>query len=101
MAEAPVRSSLADAIRKRYLEDGALDKFLDEVDNFEKQAWLTCPHCKKRAQIAVPDDSRKLEALIKLIQETEGKPGTVDADAAGITIIVQRLPWPGDESPEE
>lgn len=95
---APVRATLAERIQSRYLDGDRIERILDDVENATKLARVTCPKCHKIVMVDVPDDKAKLEALLKLIEQTEGKPGTVDADAAGVQIIVNRLPWPGSDS---
>jgi hypothetical protein len=97
---APVRATLAERVQSRYLDGDRIDQILEEIENISKKVHMDCPKCGKRSLVDVPDDPRKLEALLKLIEQTEGKPGTVDADAAGVHIIVNRLPWPGEDDKE-
>ena len=95
--EKAVRSTLGEQVRA-WADDDRIKRMLDEIEGLEKRVWLDCPNCKKRSQVSVSDDVRKLEALLKVIEQVEGKPGTAGTEPGGITIVVERM-WPsGDEA---
>ena len=92
MSDKPVRSTLGEQVRA-WADDDRIKRMLDEIEGLEKRVQMNCPHCNKRSLVTVPDDVRKLESLLKVIEQVEGKPGTADAEPGGITIVVERS-WP-------
>lgn len=97
----PVRTTLSERVQE-WADGDRITRMLDEIEGLEKKVWLDCPKCNKRSLMDVPDDVRKLEALLKVIEQTEGRPGTVDGEPGGVTIIVERT-WPvgSDDSDSE
>lgn len=92
MTEQRVRTTLSEQVQT-WASGDRIERMLNEIEGLEKKARLQCPHCKKISYVEVADDVRKLEALLKVIEQTEGKPGTVEGDSGGITLIVERS-WP-------
>lgn len=70
-----------------------LRELLDRVLNLNGLAWGYCPGCRKKVQVEVPDVKKQVDALTTLFDQAFGKPGTTDAEAGGVTIVVQRV-WP-------
>ena len=95
-AQAPpekVRSTLGRVVREVYDED-----WLREQAQIAKELTtgyrtdFDCPECgyRKMLMIQGPDVSGRLKAVIELMEQTEGRPGTDSADQQGTTIIVER-----------
>ena len=93
MSEQPVRSTLSAQVQK-WAGDDKVKDILDEIDDYTKKVRLQCGHCNKISYVDRPDSEKKLKALLEVIEQTEGKPGTVDGDPGGTVIIVERV-WPG------
>jgi hypothetical protein len=65
----------------------------------QRQTFVWCPNCEQRVSVFVPDLPRVISALTDLLEQAEGKPGTVATEDAGVTLIVERN-WPPPRSPE-
>jgi hypothetical protein len=97
-----VRPLLADAIREE-ISPQFLRELVASVKNMQKQIVVWCPHCEQSVRVFVPDLPRVISTLTELLEQAEGKPGTVATESAGITLIVERK-WPvpdPDPPPEE
>ena len=84
-----VRPTLADIVGE-YYDDAKLRKILDDIDNTSKKTRFFCQECKKQNWVDIPDDPRKLEAMLKLLEFLEGKASTVDMENQGVTIVIER-----------
>lgn len=51
-----------------------------------------CPDCRRKVRVEVPNVKARIDALVALLEQAEGKPGS---EEAGVVINVQRPPWPG------
>ena len=61
---------------------------------------VTCKHCG-RPSIATaygPDVAGRLEQAIKLLEQSEGRPGTASTEAGDVTLVVERR-WPLADDP--
>lgn len=74
-----------------------IEALLDRALDLKGLAWGYCPGCKKRIQVEVPDLKKQVDALTSLLDQAYGKPGTTDAEAGGVTLIVNRV-WPAPET---
>lgn len=64
-----------DAIRKVGLENADLvGRFFADVLEATQQVWVSCPSCKKRSEVAVPNWSARTRALELMLSEAFGKP---------------------------
>jgi hypothetical protein len=99
-----VRPLLADAIREE-ISPEYLRELVAQVKTMTKKTFVYCPDCRYKVQVEVPDLPRVIAGLTELLEQAEGKPGTVSTEDAGVTLIVERLwpprkPEPPPESPE-
>lgn len=88
-----------------YHSEEFIKKLLDELYDSKKsqRAEITCKHCNRVGvyYVEVADARAKIEAFQKLTELTEGKSGTTDAEAAGVTIIIEQGWWPDGDNPAE
>lgn len=50
-----------------------------------------CVNCRRRVQCEVPDVKKRIDALISLLEQAEGKPDQVDQS---VSIVVERPALP-------
>lgn len=67
-----------------------LEDLVDETLKLTGTQWGYCPNCKKKVTVEVADLKGRIDGMIKLLEQAEGKPR--DEDSAGTTIIVERPP---------
>ena len=67
-----------------------LNMLVDQVLDLKGVQWGFCPNCKKKVQVEVSDLKGRIDGMIKLLEQAEGKPR--DEDSAGTTIVVHRPP---------
>lgn len=65
-----------------------LNTLVDQVLDLKGVQWGYCPVCSKKVQVEVSDLKGRIDGMIKLLEQAEGKPR--DEDAGGTTIIVNR-----------
>ena len=89
MAESKTpRDELRDGLAN-YLTADQTKALIDEVLAIKKQAWMHCPHCKKRSTVEV-SDARSVAAAVKdLLAEGYGRPQASEVE--GERIVFQRL----------
>ena len=68
----------------------ALDTLVDQVLDLRGVQWGFCPVCSKKVQVEVADLKGRIDGMIKLLEQAEGKPR--DEDAGGTMIVVVRPP---------
>jgi hypothetical protein len=93
-----VRPLLADAIREEISAE-YLRELVSQVKVMSKGVFAYCPDCGRSVQVTVPDLPRIIAAVSELLEQAEGKPGTVATEDAGVTLIVERS-WPAQRSPD-
>jgi hypothetical protein len=89
---------LADAIREE-ISPEFLRELVSQVKSMSKGVFAHCPDCRRHVQVSVPDLPRVIAGLTELLEQAEGKPGTVSTEDAGVTLIVERQ-WPPPRSPD-
>ena len=59
---------------------------------------FACPKCgyRKIVEVQGPDVAERLKQASALLEQTEGKPGTIDGETGSVEIIVNRT-WPDAE----
>lgn len=91
-----VRQDLATAITEVFDADW-LREFADTIKNMTQGVWGegTCDKCgsKRKVMVKVPDTQGQLKAVVELLEQAEGRPGTATGEAGGVTLIVERK-WP-------
>lgn len=65
-----------------------VQQLIDDVLTTTRQTWGSCPNCRKRVPVEVPDPAKAVQVLKELLEQAEGKPK--DGDSAGVTIVVKR-----------
>ena len=68
----------------------SLRSLVKQVLNLKGVQWGFCPVCSKKVQVEVADLKGRIDGVIKLLEQAEGKPR--DDDAGGTTIVVVRPP---------
>ena len=91
-----VRQDLGERLNEKF--SGVwLDDFLETVKGMTNGAWGSgiCEECgsKRKVLVQVPDIKGQLAALVALMEQSEGRPGTAQGEAGGVTLIVERK-WP-------
>ena len=67
-----------------------LNELVDQVLDLRGVQWGFCPVCSKKVQVEVADLKGRIDGMIKLLEQAEGKPR--DDEAGGTTIVVVRPP---------
>lgn len=67
-----------------------LHNLVDETLKLTGTQWGYCPNCKKKVTVEVADLKGRIDGMIKLLEQAEGKPR--DEEAGGTTIVVERPP---------
>lgn len=57
-----------------YLSQTQLDALINSALALEKEAWGSCPGCRKRVKVSVPDGKAAIQALTELLKEGYGPP---------------------------
>jgi hypothetical protein len=83
-ARRDARSLIGDALDE-FLDPEQVRLLMDEVLKMTKSAWTSCPHCKKRVQVEVPDAKAVVGALSDLLTQAKGSPTKQQADT-GLVI---------------
>jgi hypothetical protein len=76
------------AVVNQELTEGAVRKLVKDALNLRGFAWAYCPTCKQKVQAEIPDVSKAVAALKKLMEQAEGRP--VGEEHSGVKIIVRR-----------
>ena len=79
---------MAEAVTAEYLRE-----LLDELKDRTKATWAYCPDCRKKVQCEVRDIGGIVKTVVELIEQVEGRPGSADVEAGGLTLVVERK-WP-------
>ena len=70
-----------DAIRRYGLENTeAIGKFFEDLLQATRKIWFSCPSCKRRAQVEVPDWGARVRGMETMLSEGFGKPEAVVPD---------------------
>ena len=80
------RALIADGLDE-FLTKEQVTLLMDEVLKMTKTAWCSCPSCKKRVQVEVPDAKAVVGALGELLTQAKGRPSAVQQD---IGLVVNR-----------
>jgi hypothetical protein len=97
-APSGVRPLLADAIREE-ISPEYLRELIGQVKTLTRKTFVYCPDCRRQVQVEIPDLPRVLSGLVELLEQAEGKPGTVATEDAGVTLIIERH-WPAPRDPD-
>lgn len=69
---------------------------VDNVLELQGVEWGYCPKCKQKVQVQTADLKGRIDGLIKLLEQAEGKPQ--DGQSLGTTLVIERI-WPPDSEP--
>lgn len=92
-----VRTRLADDATKDYEK---LKATLWEAMDSVKRVWLSCPDCKKRSEVEVPDSSARVKAVELALEQGFGRPGQEKLAERGSDLVNdtrQLEDWSSDE----
>jgi len=78
----------------RRLTEEQVNTLFDEVLTLSKRVWLSCPSCKKKSQVDIPDAKAVVGALADIVTKIADLPSVQES---GERIVFQRLV----EMPEE
>jgi hypothetical protein len=91
-----VRSALAEVFQKEFSSE-YLTELVGQIKSSTKglRAEVVCRHCQKRqiTTVQVPDWDKILIRAMDLLEQTEGRPGVLAVEDAGVTLVVERS-WP-------
>lgn len=91
-----VRSALAEVFQKEFSSE-YLTELISQIKSSTKgmRVDAVCRHCGKRSfQTAqIPDWDKILVRAMDLLEQTEGRPGVLAVEDAGVTLVVERS-WP-------
>lgn len=65
-----------------------VQRLVDDIFEMKRLAWSTCPDCRKRVQVEIPDLRGQVTTLVELLEQAEGKP---EGEVGGVSIVVKRL----------
>lgn len=93
------------SIRDRFQADldARYDQLLAVIDEglaATKRVWVSCPHCKRRSEVDVPDTKAALEAAEFTANRSLGRPGVESDPAESERIIFERVVYMTDEGPQ-
>jgi hypothetical protein len=71
-----VRPMLYDALRAE-ISPEYLGELVAQVKTLTRKMFVFCPQCRESVQIEVPDLPRVISGLTELLEQAEGKPGTI------------------------
>ena len=95
------RSRISAALEER-LTDEQLKVLMDEVLSIKKLVYMSCPGCKKRHQVEVPDAKAVAGALADLLVQADGRPREQQADETTPIMFKRVLVFSGPQpSPDE
>lgn len=80
------RGLIADALDD-FLDADQIKLLMDEVLKMTKNAWTSCPSCKKRVQVEIPDAKAVVGALSELLTQAKGSPKQQQVD---LGLVVNR-----------
>ena len=91
-----VRSSLKGVFQEEFSTD-YLRELVGQIKASTRgvKVDVVCKHCSKRQYVfaQVPDWDKILVRAMDVLEQVEGKPGTLAVEDAGITLVVERS-WP-------
>jgi hypothetical protein len=93
-----VRAALAEVFQKEFSTE-YLYELIGQIKASTKgiRVEVTCRHCGKQSitSAQVPDADKILVRAVDLLEQTEGRPGVLAVEDAGVTLVVERS-WPRD-----
>lgn len=107
MSEKPKtrREDLGEAINQVFDAEWLLE-FAETIKGMTNGVWGegNCPECgsPRKVLVKIPDIQGQLKAVMALLEQAEGRPGTAQGEAGGVTLIIERS-WPvaGTEDQDE
>lgn len=86
---ADVRSEIGKALEGKFTPEQT-ELLLNEVLAITKQVWVSCPACKKKSLVEVPDAKAVVGALTDLSNQAWGRPNdTVQDEQVAFTREVR------------
>lgn len=90
------RQDLGEVINKTFDRKWLLE-FAETVKGMTQGVWGQgrCPECDspRKVLVQIPDVQGQIKAVVALLEQAEGRPGTAQGEAGGVTLIVERS-WP-------
>jgi hypothetical protein len=83
-----IRRTLAEFAERN---SDALQKFFEDAMSADRTISVTCPHCRHRHQVDVPDWRARGLAVAELLNQGYGRPGTENGESAGQLTVNRRL----------
>jgi hypothetical protein len=83
------RATFADVVNEEATHE-RVRELVDQALSLNGLTYGHCSECGGRVQVEVPDVKKRVDALIALLEQAEGKP--IGDGPAGVTIIVERVP---------
>lgn len=71
-----------------------VQELVDQAFSMNALVWGYCPGCRKKVQVEVPDVKKRIDALVSLLEQAEGRP---EGDSAGVSIVLERVDLSGAE----
>jgi hypothetical protein len=71
-----------------------IQELVDQALSSTALQWGFCPNCRKRMQVEMPDVKKRIDGLVALLEQGEGKP---EGDAGGVSIVLERVDLSGPE----
>lgn len=84
------RSTFRDVINEAATRE-KVQQLVDQALTINGLVNVYCPQCKKMLKAEMPNVKGRIDALVALLEQAEGKPGQ---EEAGVSIVVERPPWP-------
>lgn len=83
------RSTFRDVVNEETTAE-RVRELVDQALNINGLINVYCPQCKRMLKAEAPNVKGRIDALVALLEQAEGKPGN---EEAGVTIVVERPPW--------
>jgi hypothetical protein len=93
----PIRERIAEAAEQNYQ---ALEQFFREALKADKSVHTSCPHCRKRFPVEVPDWAARNKVVNTMLTQGFGRPAAETGAGAGGLTVIRRIVLPNGEEVE-
>lgn len=73
-----------------------LASFFKNALEADRKVWISCDHCGRRTEAAIPDWTARAKAVEMMLNQGFGRPPSGDADGGGGLIVKRIIVVPAD-----
>jgi hypothetical protein len=92
LSEQELRNKLQGDLARRY---DALQTLVDDGLKAQRKVWLSCPSCRKRSEVEVPDVRGAVQAFEAFANQAYGRPGLASSGPDSERIVFERVIYMG------